>query len=118
MMKLSDLNIDMSQKKSVGAVVKKWMDGKNHSMTQKRHDELVGEFYSFIKRLREGEKRIYEIEKKRREETATEQELELHTKLMNWYQALLMLVSFMYHYLSVYLSEKQYYRLSVDLFGE
>lgn len=117
-MKLSDLQLEPKQRNSIATIVSKWMKLRKIEMDASRGKDLVGEFYSFIKRLNDGKKRIYEIEQKKKQGTITEEEVALHHKLMNWYQALLMLVSFMYHYLSVYMPENEFYRLSVDLFGE
>lgn len=118
MMKLSDLQLEAKQRNSIAAVVSKWMKVRKTEIDASRGKDLVGELYSFIKRLNDGKKRIYEMEAKRKQGEITSEEVALHGKLLNWYQALLMLVSFMYHFLSVYMPEKEFYRLSVDLFGE
>lgn len=117
MMKLSDLKLDEQQQSRITTVVKSWMDSRKKTMTKDRANQLTNEFLAFVNRLGEGEQRIRSIEQKRKQGTATAEELSLHEKLFEWYRALLMLVSFMYHYLSVYLPEGSFHKVRNHVFG-
>lgn len=117
MMKLSDLKLDKQQQSRITSIVKTWMDSRKQVMTRDRANALANEFFAFVNRLGEGETKIREIEKKRKEGVATEEQLSLHEKLFEWYQALLMLVSFMYQYLAVYLPEPMFEKVRNTVFG-